>query len=329
MTQALYFAPSYSRLGQEIETIAPDLDVVLLEEDGRLTHGGQEVTAADIAPQWFWLHIELFGNRERRAEYFRYILDSPQASWLHTINTGMDGLPYEEVFRQGVTITNNHSQSIAIAEYVLGHVLAHFQNVAILREQQTRREWRYRRFREISGSRWLIVGFGAIGKDVARRAAAFGASISTVRRRADGEGLADRVYSHEELPQALADADVVVLACAANDDTRNMVDENFLAAMKPDSVLVNIARGDLIVEAALQQALDAGTPAFAILDVFNREPPADDSWVWHHPRVMLTPHSSNAGHGMVARSETLFLDNLRRRVAGQALLNQVTESDFN
>lgn len=329
MTQALYFAPSFSRLGKEIEAIAPDLDLVLLEEDGRLTHKGQEVTAAEIAPEWFWLHIELFGNPERRAEYFRYILDSPKADWLHTINTGMDVLPYEAVFRQGITLTNNHSQSIAIAEYVLGHVLAHFQNVATLREQQARGEWRYRRFREVSGSRWLIVGFGAIGKDVARRAAAFGASISTVRRRADGEGLADRVYGHDELPQALSEADVVVLACAANDSTRNLVDEDFLGAMKADSVLVNIARGDLIVEAALRQALDAGTPSFAILDVFNNEPPAEDSWVWGHPRVMLTPHSSNAGDGMVSRSEALYLDNLRRKVAGETLRNQVTESDFN
>lgn len=330
MTQALYYAPSYARLAKQIAAIAPDLDIILLDEEGRLSRGEETLAASDIAPDWFWLHSELFfAEAARQDEYFRYILDSPQASWLHTINTGLDGLPYEAVFKQGVIITNNHSQSIAIAEYVLAHVLAHYQNIASLREQQANEEWRYRKFREIYGSRWLVIGFGAIGKDVARRATAFGADVSTVRRRQDAEGLADWVYSEEDLPVALAEADVVVLACAANDETRGMVDDLFLSYMKADSVLVNIARGDLVVEAALKQALDDDRLEFAILDVFNDEPPAADSWVWHHPRVMLTPHASNAGQGMLARSEALFLDNLRRQVAGEVLQNQVNDSDFN
>lgn len=328
MTQAVFFRPSYERLQQQIRTIAPELDIVLLEEDGGFTRNGEQVEGTALDPQWFWLHIELFMNKERREQYFQLMLSSPNAAWLHTINTGMDGLPYRDVFDKGLALSNNHSQSIAIAEYVLGHLLAHYQQVATLKRQQRAHEWKFLRFREIYQSNWLIIGFGAIGKDVAQRARAFGASVATVRRRQDGEGLADRVYQRQQLPQALTEADVVVLTCTANDDTRNMVDAGFLSAMKQGSVLINIARGDLVVEEDLKIALDAGTPELAILDVMRQEPPPDDSWLWEHPAVVISPHSSNAGQGMRARSEGLFLENLRRMMAGEALLNAVSERDF-
>ena len=98
--------------------------------------------------------------------------------------------------------------------------------------------------------------------------------------------------------------------------------------MKEKSVLINIARGDLVVEAHLHAALDHGKPDYAILDVFNHEPPVEDSWVWAHPRVSLTPHTSNGGTGMRARSEANFLDNLALMVKGQALRNLVRHSDI-
>ena len=329
MTQALFYQPSWLRLQEQIRAIAPDLDIVLLDEDGGLSRDGQRITEDDIAPQWFWLHMELFVNEARREDFFRLLLQSPSAVWLHTVNTGLDGLPYLDVYRKGVTLSNNHAQSVSIAEFVIGQLLSHYQNVAALRQQQAREEWRYLRFQEICGSHWLMVGFGAIGKDIALRARAFGASISAVRRKQDGEGLADQVWSQEQIHEALAQADVVVLACSSNDRTRGMVDADFLAAMKPGSALINIARGDLVVEDDLHQALDAGKPALAILDVFNQEPPAAGSWVWQHPSVLLSPHSSNAGSGMVARSDELFLENLRRMVSSRPLLNPVTDADFN
>ena len=101
-----------------------------------------------------------------------------------------------------------------------------------------------------------------------------------------------------------------------------------MRVLKEGSVLINIARGDLVVESALKVALDTGRPAHAILDVFNVEPPAADSWVWTHPHVTLTPHTSNGGTGMRGRSERNFLDNLERIVKGQPLLNTVSRSDI-
>jgi phosphoglycerate dehydrogenase-like enzyme len=247
---------------------------------------------------------------------------------LHTINTGLDKLPYLELVEKGVVVTNNHAQAIAIAEFVLGQVLSYFQNTQDFHSKQQQKIWKHRPFREIQGNNWLIIGFGHIGQAIARRAKAFGATITAVRRSKDDAGLADKVITQQQLTQELPQADVVVLACASNADTRDMVNSAFLHAMKEKSVLVNIARGDLVVEADLQKALDTGKPEYAILDVFNREPPDAESWVWQHPRVLLTPHTSNAGSGMRARSEAIFFENLQRMLNNEPLLNQVSRRDI-
>lgn len=327
MTQALFFKPSYERLRERITAIAPDLDVILYDEEGRITRNGNPVALESIQPEYFWIHSELFFS-PRLQDYFDLMLASPSIRWLHTINTGLDKLPYLELVDRGVSITNNHAQAIAIAEFVFGQVLAYYQDVYDYRAKQQQQLWKHRGFREIHGSHWVVIGFGHIGQSIARRAQAFGASVTAVRRGAADEGCADAVAQTAQLSQILPTADVVVLACASNAATRNLVDASFLAAMKDKSVLVNIARGDLVVEADLRTALDAGKPEFAILDVFNEEPPAAQSWVWQHPRVALTPHTSNAGSGMRRRSEEIFLANLQRSVSGAALLNQVQRGDI-
>lgn len=327
MIQALFFKPSYERLKDRIDAIAPDLDVCLYDEQGQVTHQGREIDIGSISPAWYWIHTELYFS-PRLHDYFQLMLQSPSISWLHTINTGLDKLPYLELVDKGVTVTNNHAQAIAIAEYVLGQVLAHYQDVADFRVKQQGRIWRHRGFRELCDSHWLIVGFGHIGREIARRARAFGVRITVVRRGSSDEGLADAVVPLDQVYEALPSADVVVLACASNDQTRNLVDERFLGAMKERSVLVNIARGDLVVEQALRAALDAGKPEYAILDVFNTEPPPPDAWVWEHPRVALTPHTSNAGSGMRRRSEEIFVANLERMINGQPVQNQVSRRDI-
>ncbi|HWK53296.1 MAG TPA: D-2-hydroxyacid dehydrogenase [Hyphomicrobiales bacterium] len=327
MTTALYFKPTWERLREQVEAVAPALRVGLYDEDGGITLDGRAVTLAELAPAYCWIHSELFFS-SRLDDYFRLMLDCPTLRWLHTVNTGLDKLPYLELVERGVMVTNNHAQAIAIAEFVFGQVLAHWQDVAGYRAMQREAQWRHRGFREISGSRWLIVGFGAIGRELALRLKAFGAEVNVVRRRREGADCVDTLFTPEALHQALPLADVVVLACASNASTRNLVDAAFLDAMRDNSTLVNIARGDLVVEDDLRAALDAGRPGFAVLDVFNQEPPAPASWVWQHPRVSLTPHTSNAGSGMRRRAEALYFENLRRIQAGEPLVNLVSRRDI-
>jgi len=327
MPTALYYRPSWENLKDRITAIAPDLSIALWDEEGRITLDGKEVSMQELQPEYFWIHSEMFQAKKLRP-YFDLMLNCPSIRWLHTINTGLDALPYLALVEKSVSVTNNHAQAVAISEFVIGQVLAHYQQPEAYRLNQQQALWKPKGFREIAGTRWLIIGFGEIGKGIARRVRAFDAEVTAVRRKPDAEGLADLVVQQARLPEVLPQADVMVLACASNTATRNMVDAAFLNAMKEQSVLVNIARGDLVVEDDLHRALNDGRPAFAILDVFNQEPPAPDSWVWQHPAVSLTPHCSNGGSGMRSRSEANFLDNLSRITRGEALNNLVSVRDI-
>jgi phosphoglycerate dehydrogenase-like enzyme len=176
-------------------------------------------------------------------------------------------------------------------------------------------------------SRWLIIGFGAIGQETARRARAFGAHITGVRRSRGSHELADAMIGPEDVAAHLPRADVVVLSLPLSKQTENMIDAKFLGAMKADGVLVNVGRGGLVDEDALLKALDAGRPEFAILDVFRAEPLPEDSPFWKQPRVALSAHSSAIGRGLSARADELFLENLTRFAAGKPLLNETDPKD--
>lgn len=326
-TQALYFQSSYERLKERIHHAAPDLDVAVIDDVGKIFHQGKEVAAEKLHPDYFWIHSELFKSPILK-DYFRLIGEYHQAKWLHTINTGLDIGPYQDLLHKNIRITNNHSQAIAIAEYVMAHVLNRFQQLSVYREKQSNHTWQYKSFREIQHTHWVIVGFGHIGQQIARRAKPFGVKLTAVRRGKSDEGLADNVTTQDEMMPYLQEADVVILACASNDSTRDMVNKDFLGNMKEGSVLVNVARGDLVVEEDLKSALDAECPTHAILDVFRNEPLPEDTWFWDHPAVTMTPHCSNGGSGMRARSDDLFIENLFRISNGQLLLNEVSERDI-
>ena len=120
----------------------------------------------------------------------------------------------------------------------------------------------------------------------------------------------------------------MVLAAPATPETENLVDDAFLSAIKPGSVLVNIARGKLIDDKALLRALDGDRLNAAVLDVFNTEPLERDHPYWTHPKVVLTPHSSGGGTGRWERGAELFCDNLRRLLAGKPLVNEVTTMEL-
>ncbi len=125
-----------------------------------------------------------------------------------------------------------------------------------------------------------------------------------------------------DVPGVVGRCDVVVVAAPATSETHHLVDAAFLAAMKPRSVLVNVARGSLVDQDALLAALERGRPETAVLDAVTPEPPPADSPLWDHPRVVLTPHNSFAGDGCNHRNYELFLENLRRYLAGAPLLNE-------
>ena len=294
------------RFGDRIRQVVPDVELV-------------HEAPADVA----WATTDLFDEGSAR-DFFVAVLKSEHLRWLQSPAAGLDAPFWPSILERGTRLTSSHVQAISIAEFVLGSALAHYQRPERWREAQARRAWeRPDRFRELHGSRWLVIGMGAIGSAVAERARGFGAHVTGARRTPQGE----EVVALSELPRVLPEADVVVLAMPATAEARGMVDPAFLAAMKEGSVLVNVARGSVVDEAALLAALDRGVPELAILDVFETEPLPDDSPFWAHPRVWVTPHASASGWGSVERGAELFLDNLRRWVAGDPLREEVTMGD--
>ena len=175
---------------------------------------------------------------------------------------------------------------------------------------------------------WLIVGFGPIGQEVARRVKAFGATTTIIRRTPAPSPLADMVGTMADLPGLAGKADVIVLACSLNASTRGFADAAFFTKVKTGALLVNIARGALIDDAALIAALDQGQVATAVLDVFHQEPLPPANPLWTHPQVRVTSHTSFAGSGVRGRWDQLFLDNIQRFVKGDTLLNEVDPKDL-
>ena len=324
--QTLLFRASYDRIADRLPRVAPDLEVVVLEPDNSLTLNGAPFDADKLDPDVWWLSTEAFGAQRR--EYFGRLRDSTKPGWVQTVFAGVEHPSFKPLAREGLQVTNSSAQAPAIAEYVVVHALSLLHPIAEQARHQAAHTWTPVDFREVGQSRWLIVGFGSIGREIAARAKAFGAHVEAVRRSTGAEGLADAVSTIADLPSRLPQADVVVLACALNDETRDLANADFFAAMKPGSILINIGRGGLLDEDALRASLAADKPAHAVLDVFKTEPLPADSWIWDHPKIRVTPHASNRGALTGARGETLFLENLRRRVAGEPLLNPVKPSDI-
>ncbi len=288
----------------------------------RLADDGQLDGPPDANPEVGWLSSDVFfgGLVER---FFEIAERSPDFRWLQSVAAGVDLDGYRRLMGRGARICNAHLTAIPIAEYVLRAVLDVFQDAERWRAARADGRWEHHNFREVWRSRWLIIGLGAIGAETARRAQAFEAHVTGVRRHPQGDEPVDAMISPAEVPAALPEADVVVLAAPATPETENLVDHDFLSAMKHGSVLVNIARGKLVDDEALLRALDGDRLAAAVLDVFNTEPLEPGHPYWTHPKVVLTPHTSGGGTGRWERGAELFCDNLRRLLAGEPLVNEV------
>jgi phosphoglycerate dehydrogenase-like enzyme len=211
-----------------------------------------------------------------------------------------------------------------------------------LRENQLRNEWPQGRLRlpdsqELRGAAVGIIGYGSIGREVGRLSSAYGMRVLALKRTADrvdrgytlpGVGdpqaaIPERLYRPDELKLMLAECDFVVLAVPLTAVTRNLIGRYELRSMKASAFLINIARGGVVDEPILIQALQEGWIAGAGLDVFAQEPLPADSPLWRIENAILTPHIAGLTPHYNNRAEDLFAQNLRRYLSGEPLLNQV------
>jgi phosphoglycerate dehydrogenase-like enzyme len=248
--------------------------------------------------------------------------------WVETPATGFDQLNGTGVLeRRDVAVTTVGGLFAPwVAEHAFALLFGLSRLLARFADAQRQAQWVGRgvEVRGLHGTTMAIVGLGNIGRAVARVAKAFGMRVVGTRRLADQvPPEVDRVYPRAALHAMLAEADVVVLAVAGTPDTVRMIGAPELAAMRPDALLINVARGIVVDEAALAEALARRQIAGAGLDVFVEEPLPANSPLWTLPNVVITPHIAVNVSAKLQRCVEHFADNLRRYAAGEELLDRV------
>jgi phosphoglycerate dehydrogenase-like enzyme len=323
----LIFELTFRRLADRFETFGAAVEPVLMAPGGALAVPGEAVSVTDAAATAAWFSGEVF-ERGATREFMAAVLRAPGLEWLQSAAAGFDHPIFAQLAAKGVRLTTSHGQAVGMADYAVAGVLDHFQRGPERRAAQGEKAWRRYVFREVLGTRWLILGFGAIGQGVAQRARAFGARVVGVRRDQSPHPLADEIVPPSAILDHLPTADVVVLCLPLNPATRRLADARFLAAMKRGSVIVNVGRGGLVDESALLAALETDAPGHALLDVFETEPLPAESPFWTHPKVVVTAHASSDTADERPRNEALFFDNLARFLSGDPLLNEVDPADI-
>jgi phosphoglycerate dehydrogenase-like enzyme len=255
----------------------------------------------------------------------------PQADrleWIHITAAGVDTLLFDELRESDVVVTNARGVfDRPLAEYVLGAVIAYAKDSLTSFDLQRRHEWRHRETRNITGATALVVGTGGIGREIAKLMRAAGVVVRGAGRRAvaDDPDFGEIVES-ANLAAEVGWCDHLVLAAPLTPATRGLVDARVLAAMKPDAHLVNIARGPMVDEAALLEALGQGSIGGATLDVFDTEPLPPGHPLWDAPNVTVTAHMSADAVGWREALADGFAINARRWLAGEPLLNVVDKN---
>jgi phosphoglycerate dehydrogenase-like enzyme len=257
----------------------------------------------------------------------------PRLRWVQSPAVGVGSLMFPELLASAVVITSARGiRARSIAEHVVGVTIALARRLPHAIRAQAAHHWAQDELegassgvRILDGARMGIVGLGAIGVEVARIAAPFGLRISAIRRRADHprpEGV-EEVWTPDRLLDLLAQSDVIVIAAPHTLETKRLIGRREVDAIKRGAFLINVARGKMIDDAAVVEALKDGRLGGAALDVFTAEPLEPESPYWDLPNVIITPHTSGSMQDYWTPLVALFSENLRRFESGRDLVNVV------
>ena len=262
----------------------------------------------------------------------RAICDGAKAEMDSLHRSRGDQLMYPEIRESQVIVTNSSGiHAMPMSEHMIGTLIALARRFPDCFRYQEERHWASLDLfaaavppRELYGQTLLCIGFGALGRAVARAARPLGMRVLAVTRSGNGDTeLAERIFPVSRLAEALAQADFIVLAAPETPETNRLIGEREFAAMKPTAYFVNMARGPLVDEAAMIAALERGTIAGASIDVATEEPLPTESALWQAKNLFITPHVSAVSERLWERQAELLMENLERWFDGRELVNRV------
>lgn len=297
---------------EEIKKVAPQATVVWPEKEESLD---RFIPQTDI-------FLNVIGGKNLTREMW------PQAErlkWIHVGAAGVDDVLFPELVESPVVVTNCRGiHASTISEHVFAMILAFARGLFKFQRDRGVRKWDRRGVSEVHGKTLGVVGLGGIGKEVARRGKCFGMNVIGIKRDTGKPvEFVDELVAPDRLIEVFPRMDYVVLSVPLTPETRGMIGERELAAMKRTAYLINIARGKIVDQDALIRALKAGTIAGAGLDVFEEEPLPEDSDLWSMENVIFTPHVAGTFSENVEKITEVFVLNLKRFLNGQPMVNVV------
>jgi phosphoglycerate dehydrogenase-like enzyme len=272
---------------------------------------------------------DIFVGYSLRAQQLK---DGKKLKWIHSTAAGVAQLMYPELRDSGILVTNPSGIfSVPMGEHALGLLLALARNFPDSVRQQDKAHWSQQELwdtpqhlTELNGQVLLIVGYGSIGREVAKRVKAFDMRVWGVTRSGEGDGThVEKIVAAGKLQEVLPEADYVLIAAPETAETKHLIGAAQIASMKRGARLINVARGSLLDEAALIRALVSGALGGAALDVAAMEPLPADSPLWKAPNLMITPHTSAVSDRLWVRETALLMELLERWFDGRELFNLV------
>jgi D-2-hydroxyacid dehydrogenase (NADP+) len=258
-------------------------------------------------------------------------LDSMSAGdWVQTTSTGYAAFPLDKMSERGIHLTNAlGNYSIPVAEHVFAMMLGLTRRLRMFDKNQRMEYWDRidgENLQELHNMNMTIVGLGDIGAAIARRALAFDMNVQAIKKNPDSDYhplKRTSVHKLDELDLLLPETDVLVLVVPLNDSTYHLLNKQRLELLPDTAMVINVARGPVIEQSSIEQALASGKIAYAGLDVFDPEPLPANSPLWNMENVILTPHVAGRSDQFIPRFMDLFLENYSRYESGTKLKNQL------
>lgn len=327
MTGFLLSRPCHEQFGDAIREAAAsagvDFKLVELPSDPEARLGPGDLASIEVA--YFSVDIYQRGNT---ASFFATALGAPNLEWLHVFNAGVDHPIFRGFIERGIAFTNSSGGAAEpIAQTAIGGLLMLARGFPAWIESQRRHAWEPRLGDrdDLRGQTMVVVGLGAIGHHIARLGQALGLHVIGVRRsprRADDP--VDELLPPSELAAVLPRCDWLALACPLTVETRGLIGAEAIARLKTGARIINVARGEVVDQAAMIEALRSGRLGGAYLDVFEQEPLPADSPLWDLPNVIISPHNSAESSGNDERATGFFLRNIPRWAHGEPMENRVS-----